>query len=309
MENINYIVVVINEKYVAKLMVMLKSLFLSNPHQQFFIFIFYANLSKKSRENLNRFFEEEDQQYNFIQVDIKLFDCAPILDSDMSKEAYFKLLIPEQLPESIERVLYLDVDIIVNGDINLLYRIDLGEKSFAAVRDFNMDRDRVYKLVLMEENYTYFNSGVLLFDLKKFRKVYSLKKALEYIQKNGHKFRFHDQEVLNALFHKHVKIIDEKFNFVTLYKDRWDPILYRFRDKLNEIIIIHYAAGNNKPWKPEYCGKFLEKYWNIAKNMTYDLNYSDFMKERKKRRILIWKTKFCIIFPDMKAKIKKFFGR
>lgn len=309
MENIDYIVVVINEKYVAKLMVMLKSLFISNPNQEFCICIFYAIISKKSMERLNRFFEVENQRCKFIQVDIKLFDSAPILDSDMSKEAYFKLLIPEQLPESIERVLYLDADIIVNGDINLLYHIDLGEKSFAAVRDFNMDRDCVYKLSLMEEKYTYFNSGVLLFDLKKFRKIYSLKEALEYIQKNGHKFRFHDQEVLNALFHKQVKIIDEKFNFVTLYKDRWDPILYRFRDKLDEIIIIHYAAGNNKPWKPEYCGKFLEQYWNVAKHMTYDLNYREFIKERKKRRLMIWKTKFCIIFPDLKTKIKNFFRR
>lgn len=309
MSNMDNIAVVINERYACKLAVMLKSLFLNNKEQDFRVFIFYANLSEAGKEYLENFFHLEGQQYQFIQVDITLFQSAPILDSDMSKEAYFKLLIPEQLPEDVERVLYLDADIIINGNINLLYNMDLGEKSFAAVKDFNMDKDLNYKLSLMEEQYTYFNSGVLLIDLKSFKKVYSLEIALGYIQQNGYKFRFHDQEVLNALFYKQVKIIDEKFNFVTLYKDRWDPILYRFRDRLKDIIVIHYAAGNNKPWKAGYSGKYLERYWKIARGIECDLDYNKFLRERRSELLQIWKKKFCIVFPDFKKKLKRIFGK
>lgn len=219
-ENLYNIAVVINDKYVEKLKVMLSTLFDKNPDRNFSVYILYSRFSDDSLFKIKKFFEKRKMQYHLVPIDIQLFDAAPILDEDMSKEAYFKLLIPVLLPLDMERLLYLDADIIINGDIGPLYHIDLKGKSFAAAADLNMDKDLEYKGRLMPLSYTYFNSGVLLFDLKSFRQIYNFNDVLKYIQENGHKFRFHDQEVFNALFYDKVCILNDKYNYVTLYKDR-----------------------------------------------------------------------------------------
>lgn len=304
-ENLYNIAVVINDKYVEKLKVMLSTLFDKNPDRNFLVYILYSRFSDDSLFKIKKFFEKRKMQYHLVPIDIQLFDAAPILDEDMSKEAYFKLLIPVLLPLDMERLLYLDADIIINGDIGPLYHIDLKGKSFAAAADLNMDKDLEYKGRLMPLSYTYFNSGVLLFDLKSFRQIYNFNDVLKYIQENGHKFRFHDQEVFNALFYDKVCILNDKYNYVTLYKDRWDPLLFKLRENLKDIIVIHYAAGNNKPWKPEYSGKYLSVYWKAALKAGLDKEYKRFRTKRKKYFGKILKTKFCIVFPDLKSNIKK----
>lgn len=304
-ENLYPLAVVINDKYVTNLIVMLKSLFSSNETKKFRVYIFYSELTSDSIALICKFLLLENQEKKWIKIDKLMFAMAPVLDQDMAMEAYFKLIMPILLPKEINRIIYLDADIIIQGDIDPLFSINLNEKTFAAVTDLNMDRDIEYKGSLMPLSYTYFNSGVLVFDLERFRSIFKFEDALNYIQEKGHKFRFHDQEVLNALYFKEVFILDEKYNFVTLYRDRWDPIFYRIRDRNKNIIVVHYAAGNNKPWKPDYCGKFLKEYWRVAKSAGYGSEYKKFKKQRARCMIKILIKKFHMIFPDLKDKCIK----
>lgn len=295
------IAVVINQKYVPRMLVMVHSLFVSNQGKDFCVFILHSGLDEQSKNEIDRRFQEECQSYQLTEINVGLLSAAPVLDQNLSREAYFKLLLPKQIPEDVTRILYLDSDIIVIGDIQELYDYDLKGKALGAVRDLYMDRDILYKTSLMPQEYTYFNSGVLLVDLKRFREVFDFDEAMRYIERNGHKFRFHDQEVLNALCYREVEVLPEKYNYVTMYRDRFDPLCYRRRERNQGIVILHYAAGNHKPWKPGYTGKYLERYWQNANQIQDGGEYRQFRKARRKAYPSIAKTIFCTIVPNFKS--------
>ena len=147
-----------------------------------------------------------------------------------------------------------------------------------------MDCDLEYKTRLMKPENTYFNSGVLLIDMKVLRKIYDWKRIQKYIESEGKNFRFHDQEVLNAIFNDNVKIIDEKYNYLTMYRHLGDLINYFLHykkdDTTRKVVVIHYALSGNKPWMPLYRGKFLANYWKFRCFFEGKTEYRKFQVKR-----------------------------
>ncbi|MBD5468199.1 MAG: glycosyltransferase family 8 protein [Lachnospiraceae bacterium] len=293
------IAVVTNQKYVPRMLVMVHSLFSQNREKSFCVYILHSGLSETCKKTIEKRFGEEHQSCRLLEIDDAMLSDVPIKDQNLSREAYFKLLIPKLIPQDIPRILYLDSDMIILGDIQGLYEYDLKGKALGAVRDLYMDRDILYKTRLMPQEYTYFNSGVLLIDMERFREVFDFNGAMHYIEENGHQFRFHDQEVLNALCYREVTILPEIYNYVTLYRDRFDPLWYRRREKKLGIIVLHYAA--HKPWNPDYTGKYLERYWEAACRIGSRGEYRQFRRARRKVYPRIFKTIFCTIVPNFKS--------
>ena len=264
---------VVNDKYTNQLIVTLVSLFDNNPNEKFKIFVLHSDLKDEKIDFLNNIINETNHELICIKVNDDCLGDVPILRKDFNKTPYYKLLIPELIPKNIDRVLYLDVDIIVNGSIKELYYLDINDNFFAAVPDFIINkRDLEYKKRLgMKENDKYFNSGVMLFDMNNFRKEYTLEKALNYIKMNGNEFKFHDQEVLNGMYFKKCYILDDIYNYITMYSSIKDLIKYYTVDiwRTNKNILIHFA--NLKPWNTNYIGKYENYFWKYAKNSpVYD---------------------------------------
>lgn len=300
-ETIN-IAVVTNQKYVPRMLVMVHSLFARNQGRDFCVYILHSGLDETCRSRIGERFRAEHQRCCLLEIDDAMLSDVPIKDQNLSREAYFKLLIPRLIPQDIPRILYLDSDMIILGDIESLYEYDLKGKALGAVRDLYMDRDILYKTSLMPQEYTYFNSGVLLIDMVRFREVFDFDEAMRYIEENGHKFRFHDQEVLNALCYREVEILPEIYNYVTLYRDRFDPLKYRRREKKLGVIVLHYAA--HKPWDPGYTGKYLERYWEAADQIGPKEEHRQFRRARRKAYPRILKTLFCTVVPNAKSNLK-----
>ena len=117
----------------------------------------------------------------------------------------YKFYIAEILKD-IDRVIFLDGDIIVQEDLSSLYNIDLEGKQIGAVKD-------VVGMTFVnngDPNFSYFNSGILLMDLDEMRKNNCASKAMEY-RKNGINERM-DQDALNYVFKDNVKILPFKWN-------------------------------------------------------------------------------------------------
>ncbi|MBR6888541.1 MAG: hypothetical protein IKN16_08870 [Selenomonadaceae bacterium] len=96
-----------------------------------------------------------------------------VTKSRVSMGTFFKFLIPEILDESIDKVIYLDSDIIVNLDINELWQIELGDHPLAAVLEIanntkiSLWSQYVRDNIVKEENY--FNAGMMIMNLKVLR--------------------------------------------------------------------------------------------------------------------------------------------
>jgi len=133
----------------------------------------------------------------------------------ISISAYARLFIGEMLPLDIDRVLYLDSDIIVNNDLLELWNIDLGDNVIGAVQDQVSDKIKVG--VGLSSNEQYFNSGVLLINLKKWREIGVGTEAIKFIQMHNGRVLHHDQGVLNGLLKSAWFKLPLKYNVMTIH--------------------------------------------------------------------------------------------
>lgn len=129
-------------------------------------------------------------------------------------DSYCRLFLGTILPKNIERVLYLDCDTLCNGNLGELWRMDLGDNYCAAVTDAL--GENYYKLFAMAPTSRYCNSGMVLFDLKKWRDDNMENIVAQYVREhNGYVF-FMEQSVMNIVLQDRITILHPQYNVYTL---------------------------------------------------------------------------------------------
>ena len=138
--------------------------------------------------------------------------------SRLSIGAMYRLAAPQILPPDINRVIYLDSDIIVNLDIKELWKINLGDKTFAAVTEKSIGTSPLKRFIPMcrygfVEDEDYFNSGTLLMNLNFLRDCEQIiNDGVKFISQNPQCGEFLDQDVLNYCFATKTLKLPTKFN-------------------------------------------------------------------------------------------------
>lgn len=261
---------VINDRYVNNLIVLMSSIF-ENCKGDHCFYILSNGLKNENEKKIQQFAEKNFSKVFLIMVDDSCLKNVPLKRKDFDKTPYYKLLLPLLLPENVNRILYMDVDMIVLKDLTALYMVDFNGAALAAVPDplvNTRDLNYLKKMqVNLQKGQRYFNSGLILFNIELMRSIYCLEDALNYIEKNGSTFKFHDQEVLNGLFLNNYKQLPEIYNYLTVYRSIPDLLHYLMKikkDILPNIVVLHYA-NPTKPWKKNYIGKYEEYFWKYAK--------------------------------------------
>ncbi len=261
-ENIN-ILVTLNSNYIRPLKVMLKSLFLNNAGEQFAIFLMHTSLKENELEELDGYIKAHGNQLKVIFVDENCFDDAPIL-MHYTKEMYFRLLAYQLLPQNLERILYLDPDILVLNSIRELYETNLRGYLYAAAYHDKISIKEINKIRLYPyEINAYYNSGVLLMNLHKLRQEANEAEIYRFVEENRAKLIMPDQDILNALYAKQIKNLDEKlYNYDARYYSFYKLSsngLYDMDQIIKHTVILHFC-GKRKPWTKKYTGKFYSLY-------------------------------------------------
>lgn len=174
-------------------------------------------------------------------------------------EIYYRIFAAEYLPESLDRVLYLDSDIIVKGDISDLYESEFGNELFIATTNVN---SRFLKWFIRVKNgapkkNVYANTGVLLMNLSLLRKEQDTKEVLAYIARRKRFLTLPDQDVISTLYGDRIGLVESKI--YNMSERAINGYNRRHREKIGEkwveenVKIIHYLS-RNKPWKPNYKG-------------------------------------------------------
>jgi lipopolysaccharide biosynthesis glycosyltransferase len=262
------ILVTLNRNYIEPLKVMLWSLFFNNPGQDFHVYLVHSSIPSEELRKLRNYIEAVGEKLTIITVPDDWFANAPVV-KHYSKEMYYRLLAHTLLPKSLDKILYLDPDILVINPIDELYNTDIAEHLFAAayhegiaVKEINMVRLGAYE---MEE---YFNTGVLLMNLTLQRQKINERDVYAYIKKCRNRLILPDQDVLNALYGKHTRKIDElQYNYDTRHY-RYHKALSNGEIDIDYIMrhtaILHFC-GKKKPWHKNYNGKFhaLYKHYEV----------------------------------------------
>ena len=147
----------------------------------------------------------------------KIRECFPEIDkSHFSIAMFYRFFIPYVLPAKIEKVIYLDSDIIVNLDINELWQIEIADNPLAVVLEIDQGTSpkeaslMCYDGVVKEENY--FNSGVLVMNLEILHSEEdNILEGMKFVGEHP-KYRFLDQEILNYCFESRTFKLPVKFN-------------------------------------------------------------------------------------------------
>lgn len=183
-----------------------------------------------------------------------------------SLACYLRLFAPTLLPD-VDKVLYLDCDLIVNGNLDELWNTDLEGYAVAAVHDATLS----YNIVKGYLGYDYwkdgyFNSGMLLMNLKYWREHHLQSKLVDFL--NTHQVALPDQDAMNIVLHGSVKYIHPKWN-CHVGHFAFPPLVFKSQKKYikhlwNGAKIVHFT-GPVKPWYEECVNPYKKAYLKYRK--------------------------------------------
>ncbi|AFL99655.1 LPS:glycosyltransferase [Desulfitobacterium dehalogenans ATCC 51507] len=267
------ILVTLNSNYIIHLIVMLTSLIESNPGEQFTVYVAHSGMSKEDFTRINHAIDTSRCKIEDIKISDKGLSDAPIT-SRYPKEMYYRIFAVKYLPDHLERILYLDPDLVVINPLKEFYTIDFQGNFFAAASHVKEILKRINHVRLnMAEDSTYVNSGVMMMNLSLLRQEQDIHEVYEYIEGYKHRLFLPDQDVLNGVYSDRTLTVDAKiYNLSERYY-----VLYNLNPKYwdakidldwvrNNTVIIHYC-GRNKPWKENYMGELDVFYKDYAQKV------------------------------------------
>lgn len=208
-----------------------------------------------------KFLETSNVRIEFVSVKNKVLGINNHLDEvrDYYTQAIFYRLFISSMYKELDKVIYLDSDIVLLSDIKDLYNIDLGDNILGVVRDDIVANNPAFKIYTKDalgiNHDEYFNSGVLLMNLKEYRKNKIEEIFIEILNKSGFHSLAPDQDYLNVACKNKVKYLDKGWNFMPLDK--------LYSGKIN---LIHYNMFL-KPW--HYDVNYDEYFWLYASYTPY----------------------------------------
>lgn len=160
----------------------------------------------------------------------------------LSRMAYARLFLGTVLGPEVERLVYIDTDIVFGLDISELLRIDLRGRTVAAVPNGNEDGDEDREVArLGMRGPRFFNSGVLLIDVTRWRELDVGRRVIEFCAQNPELLKALDQDGMNVVLDGDWEPLPERWN-------RW-----AVRAAENEHCVLHFTM-TPKPWDVDYRG-------------------------------------------------------
>ena len=283
-----------DEKFAQHACVTIYSALKNSKHPLNF-YLLHSKLQLKTRNKIESLIKRYNSFVNWIEVsDLDIFSGY------LSVATYYRLILANRC--DVDRIIYLDSDILVCEDLAELFDTDMGDSPVAAVRDFTVN-DLLNKFVRLdlggrrilpsdyffgnlkftpEQMKNYFNAGVLLFDLRKLRDMDFCTKALDMLKNK--RFAFMDQDCLNLFFIDNYCKLPIKYNFMLVENSKDVGVLNddaeynEFKSGAKLPVLVHYTC---KPWQLNIPSCFYARLYFMYKLHTPWKFTFDFKGARK----------------------------
>lgn len=259
------ILVTLDKNYLEPLKVLITSLLLNNPGEFFDIYVASDDLTDDDLADVQRLCSRYESRIYLIRVEDDLFANAPTLRY-YSRAMYYRLLAAQMLPKELDRILYLDPDMLVINPIRPLYETDMGDNLYAACIHkglVNISKPVNQVRLSTYESEGYYNSGMLLMNLPAIREKVHASDIFAYAEKNRQLLVLPDQDILNGLYGKRILSLDERlWNYdIGGYSEY---LLSSTGEKdinwvMQNTAILHFC-GKRKPWHKSAHGRFTSLY-------------------------------------------------
>lgn len=240
----------VSDNYSQHLAVVLASVLANNPDSSFVFHVLHMNISDENQMKICRL----EQMYlnceiEFHFIDASRFEKFPIPKEleHVTQEMYYRYQLPELLMDE-KRTIYSDVDVLCVGNLKPLWEIDLKGNIIAAVSEGEAGESKK-KLIGLDGESPYFNSGLIVMDLVAMRKEEAYLKLMKNTVKYANRIAWPDQDIINITFRDRIQALEPIWNAFNVLE----------REMKKRIVIRHFANASQKPW----C--------NIWKNTTWPI--------------------------------------
>lgn len=274
-----------NDNYVPFLGISLYSL-LKNSQQvdNISIYIFSNEISEENQRKLLYMVERFHRKISFIDIsDLENMIGFSIDSSGYNITTFARLFADELLPENIDKILYLDSDIIINHSIQELWETDVENNFIAAIPEVYMPIDKKRHIGLEKED-IYYNAGVILINRNRWREENLKDLFLQYYRQMGGSLLYNDQDIINHCCKDRIVSVHPKYNFepnVFYFPYRYlriiNPFYFRgskqeFLEMLKTPNIIHFL-GDERPWVKGNKNPYSHIFYNYQKESGWDYNW------------------------------------
>ena len=248
--------------------VMLKSLVTTNTTPDINIYVLESSLTEQDKDFLSNSIKNAgNASLHFLHIEESATEGLPT-NQFWSKEMYYRLMLPELLPNE-DRILYLDVDMIVNKDISEFYSVEFENDLLIGSKDQEFEnilndpelppKRKASLTELSNKGMIYICSGMLLMDLSGLRKEgYYFRKYVEIFNTIKDWVTLPDQDLINYVHYDRVGLVDE--NTFGVFAQTAHSNGRNYSDLKENTYIIHFT-GKAKPWTINLVRYDIEKIW------------------------------------------------
>ena len=247
----------VNQKMLGLMSACLKSLLRSGGYGYYDVFVLHSDLEESIQRAMERDFQER-VTFHFLQVPEELFADFPET-ARYPRQIYYRLAAPLLLPKELDRILYLDVDVVVINSLRPFYEVDFESSYFVGCTHTREFLTKLNQARLQSDKaVAYINTGVLLMNLNVLRQVIRLEEISAYVREHEKALILPDQDILTALYGDKIKLADSlRYNLSDRVLNFYNGSHPKEKRDVNWVrrntAIIHYC-GRNKPWNEGYTG-------------------------------------------------------
>ncbi|MGQ7445831.1 glycosyltransferase [Streptococcus suis] len=232
----------VNNRYAQYLGATILSILAHHPKEEVRVHILYKEIAQSILQDLGNLAQQTPNlELHFHLLEDQQFSAIPIRTEQFPIESFSRFLLPELLAD-LGRILYLDVDILVHGNLMELFQTDLEEYELGAIVE--ADIFKYYQWYLdslgFGPNDAYFSSGVLLMDLDKMRQNGTTNQLIAIALEKARDYKFPDQDILNTYYKGQFKQLSPAYNYTDVRKQN--------RELTADEIVIEHFNGDIKAW-------------------------------------------------------------
>jgi len=271
-----HVVVATDENFAMPTAVTLRSLMLHNTGGQIVVTVLHNGLSAQAVERIRAAIPGSNQDIRW--YDVSSFIPAATTQSHLPDSTYFRLLMGDALDDSVERVVYLDVDMLIRRDVSSLWSIDLDSSPLAAVQSVHFpfigSRGAVpgWSSLELDARAPYFNAGLLVVDMRKWRDDRIAERALDHLRSpvaGGGA----DQEALNVATNGSWLALPPTWNLQTpLVGNRHGAHVFFDADEIEQAqvdpAIVHFQT-RPKPWQRGCVHPWRDEWLAVAEETEF----------------------------------------
>ncbi len=268
--------------YVMQLGTSLLSLLVNNQElQELNIYCLDGGIEQENVKRLQDLVRSHGRSITFIQVHgFRNAFSVELNGHGFNEIVYARLLLTDYLPESVDSVLYLDCDTVIDGSLETLEHTEFVQgELLAAVPELYMPPKQKAQAIGFKKRETYYNAGVLLINLKQWREEQLKESFLEYYAKHHERLLYNDQDIINAVCKGRIATLPQSFNmsgnqpyFPIWYLRIIQPAYVSKKPEAIDMIqhpkIIHYL-GDERPWVKGNKNYYRKRFYYYKKQTVW----------------------------------------